>query len=198
MEEKLRCDLQAATVRAAGLQLQGRHLRRRAEQAEEARAAAEVELAKMRAEVRALRELSSAKECCNCQQKRKRPPVPGFKVPSPAALLRQIPLPPRKELLASSAGPGDEGFLPQWSGDYVTAVERQAAIDPDTIFGSSVPACDLDVIFPSLLFREAGLPPSKKLKRSDSGDGELEAASQKEILDYKRRMGHAKSWKDAL
>eukprot|EP00930_Biecheleria_cincta_P022467 TRINITY_DN16398_c0_g1_i2.p1 TRINITY_DN16398_c0_g1~~TRINITY_DN16398_c0_g1_i2.p1 ORF type:complete len:139 (+),score=27.67 TRINITY_DN16398_c0_g1_i2:334-750(+) len=120
--------------------------------------------------------------------------------PDLAKQLRRIPLQPRPKGFDSSQScfPGEEGFEPQWTGDYLELVNRQAHTDPDSIFGSQVPACDLEDIFPNHLFREAGMPPSKKLKRSDSGDWELDALARTEVLEYKRRMGHTKTWKDLV
>merc|ERR1712079_143841 len=104
--------------------------------------------------------------CPSCSTSSSKPgcgkPQPSHKRPSapvdPAAMLKRIPVPLRAvdPLLA---GPGEEGFQPQWAGDYLEAVQKQATLDPDTIFGT-VPPCDMQELFPDALFQEVGLPPA--------------------------------------
>mmetsp|Transcript_22460 Transcript_22460/g.40073 ORF Transcript_22460/g.40073 Transcript_22460/m.40073 type:complete len:265 (+) Transcript_22460:44-838(+) len=222
---ELRRKLQEATVRAAGLELQGRSFRVRAEKAEAAiatteaaRSACEAENLRLLTEIQLLkdqlREEKQLQERGGARPSPRRaavPPVPSFAsrpvppVPVPvdtAKLLRQQLLPPgRPEDSCTIFDPEEASltFVPQWSENYLQAVERQADLDPDTIFGSRVPACKLEDIFSIEMFREVGQPPSKKIKR-DSGSGDWEAAdilTREEILDYKRKMGQIRSWKVA-
>eukprot|EP00439_Symbiodinium_sp_Y106_P072755 s153_g13.t1 len=165
----LKRTLEATLVKAAGLQLQGRQLRLRAERAEAAKALAEAETQRLRQQVRRLQE-QACPSCSSCSASSSKlgfgKPQPSNKRPSapvdPAAMLKRIPVPLRAvdPLLA---GPGEEGFQPQWAGDYLEAVQKQATLDPDTIFGA-VPPCDMQELFPDALFQEVGLPPAKRFK----------------------------------
>eukprot|EP00931_Biecheleriopsis_adriatica_P009119 TRINITY_DN110223_c0_g1_i1.p1 TRINITY_DN110223_c0_g1~~TRINITY_DN110223_c0_g1_i1.p1 ORF type:complete len:240 (-),score=64.77 TRINITY_DN110223_c0_g1_i1:30-749(-) len=137
------------------------------------------------------------------------PPVPSFTAPpkpaaprvpratDPAVLLRQlVRLPSRKEMYGPM--PGEVGFLPHWNSYRCLDINRQADVDPDSIFGSRVPPCDLEELFPEALFREVGAPLPKKLKRSESGDLELSPVCAAEVLDYKRKMGQTRGWKEMI
>ncbi|OLP89587.1 Calcium/calmodulin-dependent protein kinase type 1 [Symbiodinium microadriaticum] len=194
--KSLKRTLEATLVKAAGLQLQGRQLRLRAERAEAAKALAEAESQRLRQQVRRLQE-QACPSCSSCSTSSSKPgcgkPQPSHKRPSapvdPAAMLKRIPVPLRAvdPLLA---GPGEEGFQPQWAGDYLEAVQKQATLDPDTIFGT-VPPCDMQELFPDALFLEVGLKPAKRFKSTT----ELSIFPD-EVMDYKRKMGHTKSWID--
>mmetsp|Transcript_26609 Transcript_26609/g.49969 ORF Transcript_26609/g.49969 Transcript_26609/m.49969 type:complete len:204 (+) Transcript_26609:31-642(+) len=192
--KSLKRTLEATLVRAAGLQLQGRQLRLRAERAEAAKAVAEAENQQLRQEVRKLQK--QAGMCAawpvhcslGCEGLSKaHKPVPV----SPAAMLKQIPLPSRR-VDPGLPGPGEDGFQPQWTGDYVEAVQKQADLDPDTIFGR-VPHCDSCELFPERLFSEAGMSPRKRFRTTQELKPLLE-----EIQEYKRRMGQTKSWVDVV
>mmetsp|Transcript_25031 Transcript_25031/g.44041 ORF Transcript_25031/g.44041 Transcript_25031/m.44041 type:complete len:199 (-) Transcript_25031:170-766(-) len=187
--KSLKRTLEATLVRAAGLQLQGRQLRLRAERAEAAKAVAEAENQQLRQEVRKLQKQAWPVHCSlGCEGLSKaHKPVPV----SPAAMLKQIPLPSRR-VDPGLPGPGEDGFQPQWTGDYVEAVQKQADLDPDTIFGR-VPHCDSCELFPERLFSEAGMSPRKRFRTTQELKPLLE-----EIQEYKRRMGQTKSWVDVV
>eukprot|EP00933_Yihiella_yeosuensis_P081371 TRINITY_DN94969_c0_g1_i1.p1 TRINITY_DN94969_c0_g1~~TRINITY_DN94969_c0_g1_i1.p1 ORF type:complete len:405 (+),score=88.28 TRINITY_DN94969_c0_g1_i1:48-1217(+) len=213
--DRLRFEVQQASVRNAGLQLQGRQERARADRAEAAKATAEAaeaaaraEVLRLKAELRSMQELMKACPRChgNHASRRPLPSVPVFKAPSVAdhaAALRKIPLPPPKpedSCTVFSPEREDEVRIPQWCENYLEQVEKcQADVDPDTIFGTRLPICNLDEVFPPALVRkhriEVGLPAAEKRKRGDSGDWESDPLTRDEICVYKSRMGQTKSWR---
>mmetsp|Transcript_38542 Transcript_38542/g.69186 ORF Transcript_38542/g.69186 Transcript_38542/m.69186 type:complete len:396 (-) Transcript_38542:208-1395(-) len=84
--------------------------------------------------------------------------------------------------------------VPAWSLKYKELTNAQADLDPESIFGSRVPRCDLDLIFPDRLYREQmGWVPVKR-KRGDSGQWFKDRLTRTEISAYKRRTGQTRIW----
>lgn len=144
------------------------------------------------------------------------PPVPGFpsaprtapqarSVPSEAWLeLRQVALPPADpadnyELSEkgedSEAEEPDRGgkHVPAWSLNFLSLIEKQADTDPDTIFGCRVPACDLEAIFRDADYTRCQRDRPRR-RRGSSGEWRRDRLSQKEVAEYKRKMGHKNRW----
>jgi len=81
--------------------------------------------------------------------------------------------------------------LPAWCSNWVELATVQAEINPDSIFGSQVPKCDLDVIFPDHFY--AGFKPVKR-KRGSSCNWLKDALTKREIVAYASKMGQNKRW----
>ncbi|CAK0866125.1 unnamed protein product [Prorocentrum cordatum] len=81
--------------------------------------------------------------------------------------------------------------VPSWSTNYLQAVQAQASLDPDSIFGTRVPQCDLEAIFPDRFYR-MGFNPVKKRRRGSSGAWAPDALGRQEIKTYAARMGHTR------
>lgn len=144
--------------------------------------------------------------------KKPRPLVPAFReLVEPAVLLRQEVLPPpRPEDNYEISEPGDasedeqgamsqerdrsQKHVPAWCATYLQDLARQASIDPDSIFGSRVPVCDLESIFPDPLYVTVGQEAPKR-KRGSSGDWEQDKLTRAEVREYKRRMGQTGNWR---
>jgi hypothetical protein len=81
--------------------------------------------------------------------------------------------------------------VPSWSTNHLKAVQAQASLDPDSIFGTRVPECDLEAIFPDRFYR-MGLNPVKRRRRGSSGAWAADALMRQEIKTYSLRMGHTR------
>jgi hypothetical protein len=73
--------------------------------------------------------------------------------------------------------------VPSWCDNYLELLAAQSSIDPDTIFGSKVPAPDLNTIF--------GRPGRK---RGSSMHWHKDRLKSTEISEYKQKMGQTASW----
>jgi len=146
----------------------------------------------------------------------KRPPVPTFTAPSqaskrrprapppPCVILRQVRLPPpnpEDNYELSDKGEDSDAeepdrshkFVPEWSNHFLDMIEKQEGIDPDTIFGSTVPTCDLEVIFTDADYAKK-IKERPKRRRGSSGEWKQDRLGREEVGEYKRKMGHAKRW----
>jgi len=140
------------------------------------------------------------------------PPVPTFQaqLAKPAQqeaweILRKTALPPKnlddgyeisdKEDSADESEEPDRSdkHVPTWSLNYSEQLATQENVDPDSIFGSKVPLCDLDMIFPDALYRERGCPPPRR-KRGSSCHWHKDRLSRSEINAYRQKMGHQRRW----
>lgn len=142
----------------------------------------------------------------------KRPPVPSFasvpealrrQVLEPWESLRRIKLAPKK--LEDNYEISDKGEdsdeepdrsqkrIPDWSGRYMELIESQLNTDPDTIFGSKVPKCDLDLIFKDAMYAKIRTERPRR-RRGSSQEWHRDRLSRSEICLYKKKMGHAKRW----
>lgn len=83
--------------------------------------------------------------------------------------------------------------VPSWSLKYKELAKTQADVDPESIFGSKVPRCDLDLIFPDSLYTELiGWVPVKRA-RGDSGYWFKDRVTRTESAAYKRRTGQTRT-----
>lgn len=87
--------------------------------------------------------------------------------------------------------------VPRWCSTYLEDLQRQADIDPDTIFSSKVSCCDLDAVFTDDMYREVGKQRPKR-QRGSSGDWRKDRLGCMEIKNYKSRMGHLRSWDEEV
>lgn len=83
--------------------------------------------------------------------------------------------------------------IPQWCVNYKEALAAQEAVDPDTIFTPRVPHCDIDTIFPDVLYRDRGIKPLRR-KRGSSCQWQKDRLSRTEIARYRAKMGLVKRW----
>jgi hypothetical protein len=142
--------------------------------------------------------------------KKPRPPVPIYSpVPKKQPLeqwmlLRQQPLgDPRPEdnYEISEKGSDSEAespeadrkkkHVPAWCKDWITLLNAQANIDPDSIFGTKVPRCELENIFTDVDYAIRNKKRPRR-KRGSSGEWKKDRLTQFEIDEYKRKMGQTK------
>merc|ERR1719245_1244002 len=83
--------------------------------------------------------------------------------------------------------------IPAWCADYKQALSLQEGVDPDSIFSSRVPFCDIDAIFPDALYREHRRQPPKR-KRGSSCQWHKDRLSRTEIARYRAKMGQQRRW----
>lgn len=136
------------------------------------------------------------------------PPVPAFKQappePEPWQLLRKIKLlPPSEEDNYEISDKGEDSEaeepdrtmkrIPAWSANYLQLLDAQANVDPDTIFGSQVPICDLEAIFSDQDYMKFQKDRPRR-RRGSSAEWGGDRLSRHEIGEYKRKMGHQKRW----
>jgi len=124
----------------------------------------------------------------------------------PWQILREQVLPPKNlddnYQISEPADSDDETsvdrtgkHVPKWSCNFVEQADQQSCIDPDTIFGSRVPHCELETVFSDELYKKVGRSRPKRVHGS-SGDWRKDRLTHGEIHGYKNRMGHTKSWKE--
>jgi hypothetical protein len=145
--------------------------------------------------------------------KRGRPPVPAFPALEELTIeaLSRAELPPARlednyEISDTGECSDEEAMLerlasmdrshkhvPEWcaTDQYLKDLAEQASIDPECIFGRTVPACKLEEIFPDNYYHRAGQSPPKR-RRGSSGNWGKDRVTSNEILEYKRRMGQTR------
>lgn len=143
-----------------------------------------------------------------------RPPVPAFGTPEPKELkswqiLRQTPLSPKHSEDNYEMSEKDENsdqeeepdrshkHVPRWCSGYLEVLATQSTWDPDSIFGSKVPTCDLDSIFSLDIYKQYSRERPKR-RRGSSGQWSKDRLRAVEIRDYKRKMGQVKPWNATL
>lgn len=132
-------------------------------------------------------------------QKAVRPPVPVFS--ESVWGLRHVQLAPKLpednyEISEHGDNSDDEAvdkdrsgkFVPKWNEAYLQELEKQADVDPDTVFGGKVPQCVLEAIFTDDVYKKVGKPRPKRA-RGSSADWQKDRLTRTEIRDYKKRMG---------
>lgn len=83
--------------------------------------------------------------------------------------------------------------VPSWCADYQQKLAAQEGVDPDSIFSSRVPFCDLDAIFTDALYQQYGKKAPKR-KRGSSCQWHKDRLSATEIARYRAKMGQQKRW----
>eukprot|EP00434_Breviolum_minutum_P019386 symbB.v1.2.017093.t1/scaffold1323.1/size125372/5 len=141
----------------------------------------------------------------------KKVPVVPVVVPlyrDPALEIRAMVLPPKNpedNYVISEYGGDSEGedaaerdkmrqkkAVPKWCVNYISVVQQQQGIDPDSIFGR-VPRCVMDDVFQESLYMQVGKKRPAR-RRGSSGDWKRDRLTRNEIRSYKQRMGHKRSW----
>ncbi|CAJ1431394.1 unnamed protein product [Effrenium voratum] len=82
--------------------------------------------------------------------------------------------------------------MPSWCANYKQIAETQGDIDPDSIFGSRMPLCDLELIFPDSFYQNRSSP--VKRRRGSSCHWFRDALTKREIQAYAFKMGQKRSW----
>lgn len=84
--------------------------------------------------------------------------------------------------------------VPSWCDNYLNDLSMQANMDPDTVFGSRVPQCLLEQVFPDELYRQLEKHRPKR-PRGSSGNWQKDGLTEDEVCAYKRKMGQTKDWR---
>jgi len=138
-----------------------------------------------------------------------RPAVPAFKEkPEPWMALRQIRLPPASaednyeisdqdsDVEALESRDRSKKNVPKWCASYAETVLKQGDWDPDSIFSSRVPECNLDDIFPDALYAQAKKQKPMR-KRGSSQDWKKDRLTKTDVAYYKSRMRQTKCWDES-
>eukprot|EP00928_Gymnodinium_smaydae_P011160 TRINITY_DN14152_c0_g1_i1.p1 TRINITY_DN14152_c0_g1~~TRINITY_DN14152_c0_g1_i1.p1 ORF type:complete len:669 (+),score=125.95 TRINITY_DN14152_c0_g1_i1:85-2091(+) len=137
-------------------------------------------------------------------------PVGDLAPEPPAVRLRRIELPPadpednyeisepgdledEEALMLSQDRDRTHKHVPSWCASYLEDLAAQVTVDPDSIFGSRVPSCDLTSVFPDSLYATVGQNVPKR-RRGSSGDWGQDKLTRMEVIAYKRVMGHRDTW----
>jgi len=83
--------------------------------------------------------------------------------------------------------------VPKWANSYLDALTKQRRVDPDTIFGTKVPQCDLGVIFTDELYARCSLERPKRI-RGSSGKWDKDSLKSAEINAYRNNTGQKECW----
>lgn len=137
--------------------------------------------------------------------KRCLPRVPSFVQPDAWQLYRRLEVGPKSAddnyAISDREDEGEpaEGTdrsqkrVPKWVDSYLSSLTKQSRIDPDTIFGTKVPRCDLDVIFTDELYMQCSLQRPKR-KRGSSGKWDKDNLKKAEVNEYRIKMGQKDCW----
>lgn len=140
--------------------------------------------------------------------KKPRPPVPSFSAPpliEPWQALRQTPLSPKRDEDNYEISDKDENsdeenepdrshkHVPKWCSNYLQLLAAQSSTDPDSIFGSKVPSCDLKIIFSDETYKRFGRERPQR-RRGSSANWKKDRLRPQEISEYKEKMGQKTSW----
>ncbi len=77
--------------------------------------------------------------------------------------------------------------IPAWCIGWIETAKTQTSIDPDTVFGSRIPRCDLEVLFGQT--NNAYLK-ARKGRRGSSGEWGMDDVTRRELEEYRAIMGH--------
>merc|ERR1712039_192300 len=83
--------------------------------------------------------------------------------------------------------------VPSWSGNWSEQLAKQENVDPDSIFASQVPTCNIDLIFPDALYKECGAQPTRR-KRGSSCMWDKDRLRKSEVVAYRQKMGQQRRW----
>ena len=78
--------------------------------------------------------------------------------------------------------------VPAWCVNWRQKAIAQIALDPESIFGVTVPKCDLDVIFTEENYRRMGISRPKR-QRGSSGNWAFDKLTQDEVDRYRAKCG---------
>ena len=77
--------------------------------------------------------------------------------------------------------------VPAWCIGWIETAKTQTSIDPDTVFGSRIPKCELEVLFGR---NGNAYLKARKGKRGSSGEWGMDDVSMRELDEYRQLMGH--------
>jgi len=77
--------------------------------------------------------------------------------------------------------------IPSWASKWMQLAKSQAHIDPDSIFGTQLPSCDLDVIVKDHIYEKMKVE-RRRRKRGSSETWTADKLKPAEIARYKKRM----------
>ena len=83
-----------------------------------------------------------------------------------------------------------EKHVPLWCNGWVETAKTQTNIDPDTVFGTKLPKCDLSVIFGEKFKDNAYMRTKAGHRRGSSGEWGLDVVTRAELEEYRNVMGH--------
>ena len=75
--------------------------------------------------------------------------------------------------------------VPAWCIGWVDLAKTQTSIDPDTVFGTKLAKCDLDVLFG----KDNAYLKARRGKRGSSGEWGMDNVSRQELMEYRQIMG---------
>ncbi len=78
--------------------------------------------------------------------------------------------------------------VPTWCSNWRQKAIAQIAVDPESIFGASLPKCDLDVVFTEHNYKDMGLQRPKRT-RGSSGNWNFDKLTQDEVDKYRAKCG---------
>ena len=78
--------------------------------------------------------------------------------------------------------------IPGWCVNWRQKSIAQIAVDPESIFGVTVPKCELDIIFTQRNYQEMGLHRPKRV-RGSSGNWTFDILTQDEVDRYRAKLG---------
>jgi len=123
----------------------------------------------------------------------------------PAVLLRQsiVLAPKRGEDNYDMSDPGEDSDdndsrthskpVPKWCETYIQELEKQAQLDPDTIFGSKVPHCNLEEVFSDHTYARIGTARPRR-RRGSSGEWARDRLTRTDVRRYKAKLGQTRCW----
>lgn len=83
--------------------------------------------------------------------------------------------------------------VPKWCSDYLDILKAQSSWDPDTVFGSKVPHCDIEAVFPDELYTKMRKDRPQR-RRGSSQDWKRDRLRSREVAEYKKKMQQTKHW----
>lgn len=78
--------------------------------------------------------------------------------------------------------------IPSWCVNWRQKAIAQIAVDPESIFGVTVPKCELDIIFTQHNYQQMGLHRPKRA-RGSSGNWTFDKLTQDEVDRYRAKLG---------
>jgi hypothetical protein len=78
--------------------------------------------------------------------------------------------------------------IPGWCVNWRQKSIAQIAVDPESIFGVTVPKCELDIIFTQRNYQDMGLHRPKRA-RGSSGNWTFDILTQDEVDRYRAKLG---------
>merc|ERR1719440_198290 len=87
--------------------------------------------------------------------------------------------------------------VPRWCRNYLETLALQTSWDPDSIFGSKVPRCDLESVFSLETYKKFKRDRPQR-RRGSSGEWKKDRLRPNEIRDYKKKIGQTKRWSASL